>query len=48
LLSFDEFFGEEKFNWLPSKNKTAVVVAEAHKDSRQITMLSSFHQPLCY
>ena len=21
LLSFDTFFGEEKFSWLPSKNK---------------------------
>ena len=23
LLSFDDFFGEEKFSWLPSKNKVA-------------------------
>ena len=22
-LSFDDFFGEEKFSWLPSKNKVA-------------------------
>jgi hypothetical protein len=23
LLSFHEFFGKEKFSWLPSKNKVA-------------------------
>ena len=40
LHSLDEFFREEKFRWLPSKNK------EVHKFSRQITMLNfrtSFH-----
>jgi hypothetical protein len=35
LLSFDDFFGEEKFSWLPFKNKVAdETLSQQYKSTR--------------
>ena len=50
LVSYDDFFGEEKFSWLPSKNK--VVVENLHFQRHKIFLVKFnfqfFYQPLCF